>query len=68
MVARSGRAASLSKSFDLALLVTASNNSGPNVVRAMRQNAAYTNASVKYSLGQLVRVARDANVETREFS
>jgi hypothetical protein len=68
MVARSERATGLSSSFDLALLVTASNNSGPNVVRAIRQNVAYTNALAKYSLGQLVRVARDANVETQEFS
>ena len=37
MMARSERATGLSSSFDLALLAAASNNSGPNVVGAIRQ-------------------------------
>ncbi len=37
VMARSERATGVSSSFDLALLAAASNNSGPNVVRAIRQ-------------------------------
>ncbi len=45
MMARSGRATGLSSSFDLALSATASNNSGPNVVRAIRQTLLYQRIS-----------------------
>jgi hypothetical protein len=49
-MARSGRATSLSSSFDLALSAAAGNDSGPNVVPRDPANAAYTNALAKYSL------------------